>query len=171
MLIPFKRPYSQIGIEERRKIERWRAAKVGVDEIAEKLGRHRSTIFRELRRNSFDDAEMPSIAGYYGATADHKAKKRRYNLRKLTRLPKLRDAIIERIKHGWSPEQIAGRLKFESRFYQGSASYVCHETIYRYAYSQDGNAIKLWRHLPEHRARRRPRHARGAFYLEVRLFS
>lgn len=50
-----KRPYSQMSIEERREIERWRAAKVSVDEIAEKLGRHRSTIFRELRRNSFDD--------------------------------------------------------------------------------------------------------------------
>ena len=37
---------------------------------------------------------------------------------------------------------------------------VSHETIYKFAYSADGHAIKLWRHLPEHRARRRPRHAR-----------
>jgi IS30 family transposase len=37
---------------------------------------------------------------------------------------------------------------------------VSHETIYKFAYSADGQAIKLWRHLPEHRARRRPRHAR-----------
>ncbi|NKF33509.1 IS30 family transposase, partial [Pseudomonas sp. BGM005] len=34
------------------------------------------------------------------------------------------------------------------------------ETIYKFAYSADGQAIKLWRHLPERRARRRPRHAR-----------
>jgi transposase, IS30 family len=153
MAMPIRHPYSQIGIEERRKIERWRAAKVSVDEIAEKLGRHRSTIFRELRRNSFDDVEMPTFAGYYCVTVDHKARKRRYNLRKLIRLPKLRDAIIERIKHGWSPEQIAGRLKLDSGFDRGPVMYACHETIYRYAYSQDGHVSKLWRHLPEHRAR------------------
>jgi IS30 family transposase len=42
-----KRTYSQIDLDERRKIERWRQAGVSVDTIAEKLGRHRSTIFRE----------------------------------------------------------------------------------------------------------------------------
>ncbi|RZS76807.1 IS30 family transposase [Phyllobacterium myrsinacearum] len=73
------------------------------------------------------------------------------------RRPLLREAIIERIRHGWSPEQIAGRLKLEEARHGMS---VCHEAIYRFAYSKDGQAIKLWRHLPEHRARRRPRHAR-----------
>ncbi|MBY3202436.1 helix-turn-helix domain-containing protein, partial [Rhizobium laguerreae] len=48
-----KRTYSQIDIDERRKIARWRTAGVSVDVIAEKLHRHRSTIFRELRRNTF----------------------------------------------------------------------------------------------------------------------
>ncbi|WP_175499079.1 hypothetical protein [Phyllobacterium sp. CL33Tsu] len=28
-------------------------------------------------------------------------------------MPQLREAIIERIPHGWSPEQVAGRLKLE----------------------------------------------------------
>ncbi|RWD96669.1 MAG: hypothetical protein EOS76_38285, partial [Mesorhizobium sp.] len=32
--------YSQIDLDERRKIERWRQAGVSVDAIAEKLGRH-----------------------------------------------------------------------------------------------------------------------------------
>jgi IS30 family transposase len=64
MAIPIRHPHSQIGIEERRRSERWRAAKVSVDKIAEKVGRHRSTIFRELRRNRFDDVEMPTFAGY-----------------------------------------------------------------------------------------------------------
>ena len=43
-----KRTYSQIDMDERRKIARWRMAGISVDVIAEKLGRHRSTIFREL---------------------------------------------------------------------------------------------------------------------------
>ncbi|RZS76903.1 homeodomain-containing protein [Phyllobacterium myrsinacearum] len=138
--------YSQITLDERRKIERWRAAKISVDIIAEKLGRHRSTISSELKRNTFDDPEMRELTGYYGLVADTKSKDRRYNLRKLMRRPLLREAIIERIRHGWSPEQIAGRLKREEARHGMS---VCHETIYRFAYSKDGQAIKLWHYLPE----------------------
>jgi IS30 family transposase len=84
------RPYSQITLDERRKIERWHAAKVSADVIAEKLGRHRSTIFRELKRNRFEDPEMRELSGYYGLTADARSKDRRRNLRKLVRLPQLR---------------------------------------------------------------------------------
>lgn len=152
--------YSQITLDERRKIERWRTAKISVDIIAEKLGRHRSTISRELKRNIFDDPEMRELTGYYGLVADTKSKDRRYNLRKLMRRPLLREAIIELIRHGWSPEQIAGRLKLEEARHGMS---VCHETIYRFAYSKDGQAIKLWHHLPERRARRRPRRARRCY--------
>lgn len=60
-----KRTYSQIDLDERRKIERWRQAGVAVDVIAEKLGRHSSTIFREVARNAFDDPEMPEMTGYF----------------------------------------------------------------------------------------------------------
>jgi IS30 family transposase len=150
-----KRTYSQISLDERRKIARWRHAGVAVDVIAEKLGRHRSSIFRELVRNKFEDAQMPDLAGYFCVVANGMAKQRRSRLRKLVRHPKLRAAIIERIKHGWSPEQIAGRLAYDRHSVR-----VCHETIYRFAYSPDGQEMKLWRYLPESRARRRPRHAR-----------
>jgi IS30 family transposase len=130
--------------------------KLSVDSMAEKLGRHRSTIFRELKRNRFEDPEMRELSGYYGLTADARSKERRRSLRKLVRLPQLREAIM-RIRHGWSPEQVAGRLKLEGGQHGMT---VCHETIYRFAYSKDGQAIRLWHHLPERRARRRPRHVR-----------
>ena len=103
------RPYKQLDLEERRKIETWRAAKVGVDVIAERLGRDRSTIFRELRRNHFTDAEMPKVVGYFGVVASMKALSRRQKDRKLMRHTALRELIIERIKDGWTPEQIARR--------------------------------------------------------------
>jgi IS30 family transposase len=64
-----KRTYSQISLDERRKIAPWRQAGVAVDVIAEKLRRHRSSIFRELRRNAFEDREMPELIGYYCVTA------------------------------------------------------------------------------------------------------
>ena len=59
-----KHTYSQIDMDERRKIARWRTAGISVDVIAERLHRHRSTIFRELRRNTFEDGEMPDLNGY-----------------------------------------------------------------------------------------------------------
>lgn len=150
-----KRTYSQIDMDERRKIARWRMAGIGVEVIAEKLGRHRSTIFRELRRNTFEDQQMPDLNGYYCVTANAMARERRAKLRKLARFSHLRQSVIDRILHGWSPQQIAGRMRLERHPIS-----VSHETIYKFAYSADGHAIKLWRHLPEHRARRRPRHAR-----------
>ena len=56
--------YAQLSVEERRRIERWRAAKVSPTEMARVLGRHRSTIFRELQRNHFVDRCMPKVVGY-----------------------------------------------------------------------------------------------------------
>lgn len=91
----------------RRLIERWRQAGACVDVIAEKLGRHRSTIFREIARNKFEDREMSELTGYFYMAANSRAKERRGRYRKLVRHPKLRASIIERIKHGWSPEQTA----------------------------------------------------------------
>jgi IS30 family transposase len=44
-----KRTYSHLDLNERRRIARWRHAGLSIDIIAEKLGRHRSTIFREVR--------------------------------------------------------------------------------------------------------------------------
>lgn len=150
-----RRTYSQIDMDERRKIARWRTAGLSVDVIAEKLGRHRSTIFRELRRNVFEDRQYPELSGYFCVTANAMACERRAKLRKLARFSHLRQSVVDYIVGGWSPQQIAGRMQLE-----GHPVSASHETIYKFAYSSEGQAIKLWRHLPEHRARRRPRHAR-----------
>jgi IS30 family transposase len=149
------RTYSHIDMDERRKIARWRMAGLGVGIIAEKLGRHRSTICREIKRNMFVDKVFPDLNGYYCVRAHDMACERRAKLRKLVRFSHVRQSVIDRIMHGWSPQQIAGRMRLERHPVS-----VSHETIYKFAYSSDGQAIKLWQHLPEHRARRRPRHAR-----------
>ena len=78
------------------------------------------------------------------------AEARRGNQRKLVRHRALRDAVIDRFKAGWTPEQIAGRLRLDEHPLR-----VSHETIYQYAYSKDGHEIGLYRHLPEHRRKRR----------------
>ncbi|MEI4472998.1 IS30 family transposase [Frigidibacter sp. MR17.24] len=162
-------PYLHIGLDERRKIARWREAKVPATEIAARLGRHRSTIFRELRRNHFHDAELRHISGYYAANAQAMAEAQRANQRKLIRDPALRTAVVDRLHAGWTPEQISGRLKVER-----ATTSVSHETIYQYVYSKDGHSIDLWRHLPDHRrkrrgrGRRKPQHARFADEISIR---
>jgi transcriptional regulator GlxA family with amidase domain len=60
-----RRTYSHIDLDERRRIARWRSAGLPFDLIAEKLGRRRSTIFRELKRNMFVDAAMSDLNGCY----------------------------------------------------------------------------------------------------------
>jgi IS30 family transposase len=61
--------YSHIDLDERRRFARWRMAGLSVEVIAEKLGRHRSTIFREIKRNTFVDKTVPDLDGYYCVTA------------------------------------------------------------------------------------------------------
>jgi len=150
-----ERTYAHIDLDERRKIARWRAANLSVDIIAEKLGRHRSTVFRELKRNRFVDDQITDLTGYYCTVADQKARERRSKRRKLIRFDHLRQSVIKHISDGWSPQQIAGRMQLERHPIS-----VSHETIYQFVYSDDGRKEGLWKYLPERRARRRPRHAR-----------
>jgi len=89
--------YAQLSLEERRKIERWRHAKVSVNEMARVLKRHRSTIFRELKRNHFFDAELPKVVGYFGVAAHSMTRDRRTRQRKLIRWPDLCSKVVERI--------------------------------------------------------------------------
>lgn len=154
--------YHQLSITERRRIERWRQAKVPVDEMARVLKRCRSTIFRELRRNHFSDVSMPKCDGYYGAAAQHMSAARRSRQRKLLRYPDLCKSVIDQLKNGWTPEQIGNRM-----IYDRAAMRVCQETIYRYIYSKEGMKEELWWFLPTHRMSRKPRRARKAPTTEV----
>lgn len=151
------RSYLHLSLEDRRNIARWHDARMPVLEIANRLGRHRGTIHRELKRNRFVDPELRHLSGYYALNAQNAANARRAGLRKLIRHRDLREVVVDRLKTGWTPEQIAGRLRLDH-----SAPCVSHETIYQFAYSKDGHAIDLWRHLPEHRRRRRGRGKRRA---------
>jgi len=77
--------------------------------------------------------------------------------------------VIAKLKTGWSPEQIAGRLKIEPR----APHRICHETIYQYVYSDSGQSQELGRYLPERQRKRKPGYARKArdrvFPLETNI--
>ena len=101
-------PYRHLTLEERRTLFRLLNAKVPVAEIANQLGRHRSTVHREISRNRFRDVK--EYRGYFPITADDSAKRRRQRRRKPIRDARLRQHVTEMLARWWSPEQIAGRL-------------------------------------------------------------
>src|ERR1044072_8330448 len=124
--------YSQLTFSDRRQLHHLVERKATIGEIARLLGRHRSTIYRELKRNAFHDQEFPEYSGYYSGIADDISKERRRRLCKLRRHPQLRELVIDRLKAHWSPEQIAGRLLADDV----SVVRVCPETRYRFIYGK-----------------------------------
>jgi len=100
------RAYTQLTREERYQIYALKQAGHQQSEIAEMLGRHKSTISRELRRNR-------GLRGYRPKQAHRLALARR-SAKVCARF----DSPIWRqikvlIRQDWSPEQIAGRLEAE----------------------------------------------------------
>lgn len=140
--------YPDLSLEERRKIDKWREAKMAIPEIANRLERAPSTIYRELKRNFYDDKELPELNGHYALNAQDMYEKRRAIHRKMIVHPELKEAIEDRLKASWSPERVAGRMRLERHPIR-----VSHETLYRFAYSKDGREEQFYRHLPEHRRR------------------
>jgi IS30 family transposase len=149
------RTYGQLDLDERRILFRLVEARRPVGEIAARLGRHRSTVYRELGRNRFREGDR-GLCGHFPLTAQDLADRRRRRRRKLAADDGLRAHVVERLAAGWSPQQIAGRLKRQA---EDPAS-VCHETISRHVYGPEGRADGLHRHLPKARRRRGRRYGR-----------
>jgi IS30 family transposase len=53
-----------LDLRERRAIEGMLHAKAPIGKIAAELGRHRTTVNREIKRNHFEDDELPNLNGY-----------------------------------------------------------------------------------------------------------
>jgi transposase, IS30 family len=149
------RTYRQLDLDQRRTLFRLVEARRPVGEMAERLGRHRSTIYRELGRNRFRDGDR-GFCGYFPLIAQDLASRRRQRRRKLAADEGLRAHVTERLEAGWSPQQIAGRLRHAA---DGGPT-VCHETIYRHVYGPEGRRDGLYRHLPKARRRRGRRYGR-----------
>ncbi len=148
--------YSHIDFKERVKLfDLAKAGILSIDEIARMLGRHRSTIYREISRNYHNDI-YAEFRGWFPSAADMKARRRRRRTARLIRHKALRDYVLSRLRLGWSPEQIAGRLKLE----MPSFPIICCEAIYQFIYSRFGQKLGLYKALHRHRKRRRKRGGR-----------
>jgi transposase, IS30 family len=126
-------------------------------EIARQLGRHRSTVCREVRRNS------TRADGHYRAfTAQERTNGRRSRSRRNSRFTAEDFALIDELLcRQWSPEQVAGYLRRQGRLS------ISHETIYRHVWRDKRQGGTLYTHLRGSRKRRRKRY--GAYDSRGRL--
>ena len=84
--------------------------KVPKKEIARRLRKHRSNIYRELARNT-------GPVGYIPKEAQQRTNVRRWvnhHTRKMSD-PRVQRYVCQRLKRYWSPDQIAGRSRREFR--------------------------------------------------------
>jgi IS30 family transposase len=141
--------YKHLTMDERNVIYRMQWQGYSDAEIARCLGRHRSTVGRECRRNR-------SHSGSYDAgTAQTLAhSRRRFHLhRPKTGHGRLMAYVADRLQAGWSPEQIAGRLSCRAPDGLEGLS-ISHTTIYRWIWSDRQRADQF---RPFLRIARKPR--------------
>ena len=140
--------YRQITFEERYTLGLLRRQGLSSATIACILGRHRSTILREIRRN-----RARSDGRYRAQLADWYARGRRSRSRRNRRFSAADWARVEALlRKDWSPEQVAGWLRR-----QGLLA-ISHETIYRYIWADKHDGGTLHGHLRGARKKRRKRY-------------
>jgi len=140
--------YTHLGQEECEQIFLLLKDGKNQNEIANIIGRDKSTISRELSRNVHQKFNV-----YLPDTAARKAEKRKEKGRKQQYLDKdseLKQYMLDKLKLGWSPEQIEGRIKMDI------GKYLNYESIYQYIYNLAGRKENLRQYLRRaHRIRRK----------------
>jgi IS30 family transposase len=140
--------YRQITFAERYTVGLLRRRGLSAAEIARVLGRHRSTIGREVRRN-----RAASDGGYRPQLADWYARGRRSRSRRNRRFSAADLALVRGLlEEQWSPEQVAGWLPVQQRLQ------ISHETIYRWIWADQQAGGQLHTHLRCARRQRRKRY-------------
>lgn len=121
-------PYKHLSLDERFCIAGLSWQGLSIRAIAAILGRHPSTISRELQRN-----RAPVWGQYNPVAAQRRAEARQQWARPCpkSKSPRFFERIKQGLAAGWSPEQIAGRLRLE---HPGDDDWrISHQTIYTVA--------------------------------------
>ena len=139
-----QKSYKHLTLYERERIAVWRSRGLSFREIAVKLGRHSSSLCREVNRNSRHS--------YWASKAHERAQKREQHGHKRNRLKDqaIRSEVERMLSKGWSPELAAGRLKKEHPHWPT----ISHEAIYQWVYAERPDLVGyLVRAHPKRRRR------------------
>lgn len=136
--------FTQLSYQERIDIYRKISERKSIRKIAEELGRHASTISREIKK-------CGGIVRYRVAESERILRERRnsYPRKKIVRNPYLEMFIKEKLKLKWSPDVIAGRWNKDNPMQT-----ITHETIYKWIYSKENRSQELYKLLPRSRKKR-----------------
>ena len=140
--------YKQLTLDQRYEIQAYLKAGFSLSEIAIEIGVHKSTISRELTRNT-------GKRGYRTKQAHSKALARRKSARKSIRFTAAVQAIVESLlRKEWSPEQIAGYLKST-----GICS-ISHERIYQHIWADKQAGGFLYQKLRHAQKKKKKRYGK-----------
>jgi len=121
--------YKHLSFEERIKIEDYLDQGMNKCQIARKLGRNRSTIGREIRRNAPSDPLSMANMRYFGSSANNLSNIRRMEIGTKKKINhNLKSLIDYHLNLKWSPEQIAHGV---------TDVHVCTSTIYNWIYTDE----------------------------------
>lgn len=151
------RSYTQFNLNERMTLAEMKQNGCSLAVIAEAVGKNKSSISRELRRNV-------SGSHYWPDTAHNMARSRKGKTARIESHPGLEAYIINQLcGHYWTPEQISASLRHHKNW-RGTEHlpYVSHETIYTWIYRKPQKTNKLWKFLPRHKAKRGLRKSKRA---------
>jgi transposase, IS30 family len=122
--------------------------KVPKQQIAQRLGKHRSTVYRELARNT-------GPVGYIPEEAQQRTDVRRWVNHRVTKMrdPQVQRYVCQRLERYWSPDQIAGRSRRDFR--RETRRQISRQTIYRWIHQQPTEQRRAWRGCLRFGVRRR----------------
>jgi len=160
--------YTHITEKERYVISHLVLANFSLREIARRLGRHHTSISREIKRNRptySDDA----VYWYY--VTQPVAEQRRHIPRSFRRqnYKPLVEYVERKLRLDWPPEAIAARIKID--YPDNERMRISHETIYRWVYLVAGEDGNLHDHLRRRhkKQRKQKRYGSGRRFISGRV--
>jgi len=125
--------FKQLTFKQRKVIEKQLRRGQLQKDIAKLIGVNKSTISREIARRSRDGIYWADLA-----EANYQKRHQQCHPKRKINNDRIISYLCNKIKNGWSPEEISGRLKLEINLGQKTKSdYIGYETIYKIIYDSE----------------------------------
>ena len=126
--------YEKLGYRDIVMIEALLNQKMKKTEIAIRLSRNKSTIYRCINDYSDEDGVFEADRVWEKIRENRRNRK---GHRKILSDELLKKYVLEKLEISWTPEQIAGRWRADT------GGVICHETIYQFVYKYHPHLVKL----------------------------
>lgn len=136
--------YRQLTLEQRYAIYILIRKSFSKSSIAKEPGVSRSTIYRELQRNT-------GLRGYRYKQAQKKSQQRRHQSKNVRFTKGIEDLVVKYLKQDWSPEQISAILQVRHQIK------ISYERIYQFIWTDKHSGGFLFKHLRQSQKKRRKR--------------